>query len=50
MPHLLQPGTGEHPTHRSAAGLCDQTDNQSDEGLECGGGKARPELGQKTGQ
>src|SRR3954470_17345212 len=50
MPHLLQPGAGEHSTHRSAAGLRDQTNNQSDEGLEGGSGKARAELGQQTGQ
>src|SRR5918995_3934368 len=50
MPHLLQPSAGEHSTHRSAAGLRDQTNNQSDEGLECGGGEARAELGQQTGQ
>ena len=41
MPHLIQPGAGEHSTHRSAAGLRDQTNNQSDEGLECGCGEAR---------
>ena len=50
MPHLLQPGTGEHSTHRSTAGLRDQTDNQPDERMECRGGKARAELGQQTGQ
>src|SRR4051794_6070655 len=50
MPHLLQPGAGEHSTHRSAAGLRDQTNNQSDEGLEGGGGEAWAELGQQTGQ
>ena len=50
MPHLLQPGTGEHPTHRSTAGLRDQTDNQPDERMECRGGKARAELGKETGQ
>ena len=50
MPHLIQPGTGEHSTHRSAAGLRDQTDNQPDERLECGSGKARPKHGQETGQ
>jgi hypothetical protein len=31
MPHLIQPGASEHATHRSAAGLRDQTDNQPDE-------------------
>jgi hypothetical protein len=31
MPHLIQPGAGQHPTHRSTAGLRDQTDNQADE-------------------
>ena len=50
MPHLIQPGAGEHSTHRSAAGLGDQADNQPDEGLECRGGKARAEHGQQTGQ
>src|SRR3954453_16185579 len=50
MPHLLQPGAGEHSTHRSAAGLRDQTDNQPDEGLEGGSGEARAELGRQTGQ
>src|SRR5215213_742125 len=50
MPHLLQPGAGEHSTHRSAAGLRDQTDNQPDERLEGGSGKARAKLGQETGQ
>src|SRR6187399_535097 len=50
MPHLIQPGAGEHSTHRSAAGLRDQTDHQSDEGLEGGGGEARAERGQQTGQ
>ena len=50
MPHLIQPGAGEHSTHRSAAGLRDQADNQPDEGLECRGGKARAEHGQQTGQ
>src|ERR1044071_9386658 len=44
------PGAGEHSTHRSAAGLGDQADNQPDEGLEGGSGKARAELGQETGQ
>jgi hypothetical protein len=34
MPHLIQPGTGEHSTYRSAAGLRDQADNEPDEGLE----------------
>jgi hypothetical protein len=41
MPHLIQPGTGEHSTYRSAAGLRDQADNQPDEGLEGGSGKAK---------
>jgi hypothetical protein len=50
MPHLIQPGTGEHSTHRSAAGLRDQTDHQSDERQECWSGEARPELDQETGQ
>ena len=50
MPHLIQPGAGEHSTHRSAARLRDQADNQSDEGLEGRSGKARPEHGQETGQ
>ena len=50
MPHLVQPGPGEHSTHRSAAGLGDQADNQPDEGLECRSGKARAKLGQKTRQ
>src|SRR3954453_9357662 len=50
MPHLFQPGAGEHSTHRSATGLRDQTDNQPDESLKCGSGKARPEHGQQPGQ
>ena len=50
MPHLLQPSAGEHPTHRSAAGLRDQTNHQPDEGLECGSGEERAKLGQQTGQ
>jgi hypothetical protein len=50
MPHLIQPGAGQHSTHRSAAGLSDQADNQPDEGLECRGGKARPEHGQEPGR
>src|SRR3954470_1925537 len=50
MPHLLQPGAGEHPAHRSAAGLPDQANHQSDERLKCGCGEARAELGQETGQ
>jgi hypothetical protein len=50
MPHPIQPGAGEHPTHRSTPGLRDQTNDQPDEGLECGSGEARAELGQKTGQ
>ena len=50
MPHLIQPGTGEHSTYRSAAGLRDQADNQPDEGLDGGSGKARAKLGQETGQ
>src|SRR5215210_2043918 len=50
MPYLIQPGAGEHSTHRSAAGLRDQTNNQSDEGLEGGGSEAWAELGQQTGQ
>ena len=48
MPHLIQPAAGEHSTHRSAAGLRDQADNQPDKGVECGGGKARPKHGQET--
>ena len=48
MPYLVQPGAGEHSTYRSAAGLGDQADNQPDEGLECGSGKARPKLGQQV--
>jgi hypothetical protein len=50
MPHLIQPGTGEHSTHRSTAGLRDQTNKQADERLECRCGKARPEHGQETSQ
>ena len=50
MPHLIQPGAGEHSTHRSAAGLRDQADHQSDEGLECGSGEERAKLGKQTGQ
>src|SRR4051812_34574599 len=50
MPHLIQPSAGEHSTHRSAAGLRDQTNNQPDEGLERGSGKTRPEHGKETGQ
>jgi hypothetical protein len=47
---VIQPAAGEHPTHRSAAGLPDQTDNQPDEGLEGGRGETRPEHGKQTGQ
>ena len=50
MPHLLQPGTGEHPTHGSTAGLRDQPDNQPDEGVEGGCGEARAERCKQTGQ
>ena len=50
MPHLIQPGTDEHSTHRSAAGLRDQTDNQPDKSMECRNGKAWPEHGQETTQ
>jgi hypothetical protein len=50
MPHLIQPGAGEHSTHRSAASLGDQTDNQPDERMECGSGKAWAEHGKQTGQ
>src|SRR4051794_26685732 len=50
MPYLIQPGTGEHSTHRSTAGLSDQADNQPDESRECRGGKARAEHGKQTGQ
>jgi hypothetical protein len=41
MPHLIQPGAGEHSTHRSAAGLSNQTDNHPNERRECRCGKAR---------
>src|ERR1700712_4645211 len=50
MPHLIQPGAGEHSTHRSTAGLRDETNKQADESRECRGGKARPEHGQEVGQ
>src|SRR5690349_18803989 len=50
MPHLIQPGTSEHSTHCSTAGLRDQTNKQADESRECRGGKARPEHGQEVGQ
>ena len=50
MPHLIQPGAGDHSTHRSTAGLRDQPNHQSDEGVECRGGEARTELGKQTGQ
>ena len=50
MPHLIQPGAGEHSTHRSTASLRDQADNQPNESMECRGGKARAEHGQQTGQ
>ena len=50
MPHLIQPGADEHSTHRSAAGLRNQADNQPDESLKCGSGKARAEHGQQSGQ
>src|SRR3954467_5841083 len=50
MPHLLQPGAGDHSTHRSAAGLPDQANHQPEEGLEGGSGEARAELGKQTGQ
>jgi hypothetical protein len=48
MPHLIQPGTGEHSAYCPAAGLGDQTDNQPDERMECRGGEARAELGTLT--
>jgi len=50
IPHLIQPGAGQHSTHRSTAGLGDQTNKQTDEGRECRGGRARPEHGQEVGQ
>src|SRR5215213_3541013 len=50
MPHLIQPGTGEHSAYRSTAGLRDQTNNQADDRRECRCGKARPEHGQEVGQ
>jgi hypothetical protein len=50
MPYPIQPDADEHPAHRAAAGLRDQTDHQPDEGVECGRGEARAELGQQTGQ
>src|SRR6187551_3042864 len=50
MPHLIQPGTGQHSTHRSTAGLRDQTNEQANECWECRGGKARAEHGQEGGQ
>ena len=50
MPYLIQPRAGEHSTHRSAAGLRDQANHQSDEGVKCGNGEARTELGKQTGQ
>src|SRR6187551_3486311 len=50
MPHLIQPGTGQHSTHRPTAGLRDQTNEQANECWECRGGKARPEHGQEVGQ
>ena len=50
MPHLFQPGAGEHSTHRSAASLRDQANNQPGESRECRSGKARPELGKDLGQ
>jgi len=50
MPHLIQPGAGEHSAHCSAAGLPDQANHQSDEGVEGGRGEARAELGKQTGQ
>src|SRR6188472_1344008 len=50
MPHPFQPGPGEHSTHRSTAGLRDQTNKQADECWECGCGEAGPEHGQEVGQ
>src|SRR5256885_14508836 len=50
MPHLIKPGADEHSTHRSAASLRDQADNQPDASLKCGSGKARAEHGQQSGQ
>src|SRR6187399_402588 len=50
MPHLIQPGAGEHSTHRSTAGLRDQTNEQADECRECRCGKAWAEHGQEVGQ
>jgi hypothetical protein len=36
MPELLQAGAGEHPAHRSAASLTDQTNDEADERAEGG--------------
>src|SRR3954471_8871834 len=50
MPHLIQPGPGEHSTHGSTAGLRNQTNKQADESRECRCGKTRPEHRQEVGQ
>ena len=50
MPHPIQPGAGEHSTHRSAPSLRDQANHQPKESMECWSGKARPEHGKQTGQ
>jgi hypothetical protein len=50
MPELLQAGAGEHPAHRSAASLTDQTNDQADERAEGRSGKAGPEHGHEIGQ
>jgi hypothetical protein len=50
MPKLLQAGSDEHPTYRSAASLTDRTNNKADERAEARSGKAGPEHGHEIGQ
>jgi hypothetical protein len=50
MPELLQADSGEHPAHRSAASLTDQTNNKTDERAESRSGKTRPEHSKEVGQ
>jgi hypothetical protein len=50
MPELLQAGPGEHPAHRSAASLTDQTNNKAEESAEGWSGKAGPERSKEIGQ
>jgi hypothetical protein len=50
VPELLQAGPGEHPAHRSAASLTDQTNNKTEERAEGWSGKTGPERSKEIGQ